>query len=319
MKLNYLQRTNDMRHLYSIILSAFVSMAAFAQGPVNLESELVLLNVKTGKEKVILREKRHFEAPNWSRNGKFLIVNSNGVLEKVSVKGMKLGTIDTGFAGQCNNDHGLTFDGRWLIISHSDARVSSPGGNSRVFMLPAAGGVPRLITAGYPSYWHGVSPDNQWVTYCAMRNGEWDVYKTHVITDEEIRLTDAEGLDDGPEYSYDGQWIYFNSHRTGRMHVYRMRPDGSGQVQLTSDGYDNWFPHPSPDNRRVAYISYLEDQQGSHPFGKEVKLRLLDVETQVVRDLTPGFYGGQGTINVHSWSPDGNSIAFVRYIPHDNW
>lgn len=311
-------RTIDMKHIYLLMLSVLFSMAIFAQVPDNLESELVLLNIRTGKEKVILREKRHFEAPNWSRDGKFLVVNSNGLLEKVLIKGIKLGTIDTGFADQCNNDHGLTIDGRWLIISHSDARVSSPGGNSRIFILPAAGGVPRLITAGYPSYWHGVSPDNQWVTYCAMRNGEWDVYKTHVITDEEIRLTDANGLDDGPEYSYDGQWIYFNSHRTGRMHVYRMRPDGSEQTQLTSDGYDNWFPHPSPDNRNVAYISYVEDQQGGHPFGKAVKLRLLDVETKEVRDLTPVFYGGQGTFNVHSWSPDGNSIAFVRYIPHDS-
>jgi len=197
-----------MKQLFFIVLSAFISVMAFAQVPQNLESELVLLNIKTGKEKVILREKQHFEAPNWSRDGKFLIINANGILEKVSVKGIKLGTLDTGFADQCNNDHGLSFDGRWLIISHSDARVSSPGGNSRIFILPAAGGVPRLITAGYPSYWHGVSPDNQWVTYCAMRNGEWDIYKTHVITDDEIRLTDASGLDDGPEYSYDGQWIY---------------------------------------------------------------------------------------------------------------
>ena len=306
-----------MQHIGFIILSLFFSMAAIAQVPRNLESELVLLNVKTGKEKVILREKRHFEAPNWSRDGKYLIVNADGKLEKVSVDGKKLGVIDTGFADRCNNDHGFSFDGRWLYISHSDVRVRSSGGNSRIFILSETGGYPWLITAGYPSYWHGVSPDNQWVTYCALRNGEWDVYKAHVITGEEIRLTDAGGLDDGPEFSYDGQWIYFNSHRTGRMHLYRMRPDGSEQTQLTFDDYDNWFPHPSPDNKSIAYIAYLEDQKGSHPFGKAVKLHLLDVETRQVRDLTPVFYGGQGTINVHSWSPDGDSIAFVRYINHD--
>jgi len=242
-----------------------------------------------------------------------VIINANGKLERVSLKGKKLGIIDTGFADRRNNDHGLTLDGRWLIISHNDPHVTSPGGNSRIYMLPAAGGVPRLITGNYPSYWHGVSPDNRWVTYCAMRNGEWDVYKTNVFDDEEIRLTDAAGLDDGPEYSYDGQWIYFNSHRTGRMHIYRMRPDGSEQTQLTVDNYDNWFPHPSPDNKSIAYIAYIEDQQGGHPFGKDVKLRLLDVETKEARDLTPVFYGGQGTFNVHSWSPDGDRVAFVRY------
>jgi CheY-like chemotaxis protein len=124
-------------------------------------------------------------------------------------------------------------------------------------------------------------------------------------------------VDDGPEYSYDGEWIYFNSNRTGRMHIYRMRPDGSEQTQLTNDEYDNWFPHPGPDNRSIAYIAYIEDQQGGHPFGKDVKLRLLDVETSQIRDLTPVFYGGQGTLNVHSWSPDGKNIAFVRYINND--
>ncbi len=306
-----------MKHFYLLFLYTLCSFSVLSQAPKNLESELVLLNVKTGKEKVILREKRHFEAPNWSRDGKYLIINSGGKLEKISVKGEKLGIIDTGPADRCNNDHGLSFDGKWLIISHNDSRVTSPGGSSRIFILPSNGGIPRLITAGHPSYWHGISPDNQWVAYCAMRNGQWDIYKTHVIIDEEIRLTDADGLDDGPEYSYDGQWIYFNSHRTGRMHIYRMRPDGSEQTQLTFDEYDNWFPHPGPDNKSIAYIAYIEDQKGGHPFGKEVKLRLLDMVSKSVRDLTPVFYGGQGTINVHSWSPDGSSIAFVRYTDND--
>jgi TolB protein len=306
-----------MKNIKLLLIALCTTLTTFAQVPQNLESELVLLNVKTGKEKVILREKRHFEAPNWSRDGKYLIINSNGLLEKVSVKGEKLGIIDTGFANRCNNDHGLSFDGKWLIVSHNDPTVTAQGGNSRIFILPLSGGVPRLITGNAPSYWHGVSPDNQWVVYCAMRNGEWDVYKSHMITDEEIRLTNAKGLDDGPEYSYDGKWIYFNSNRTGRMHIYRMRPDGSEQTQLTNDEYDNWFPHPGPDNRSIAYIAYIEDQQGGHPFGKDVKLRLLDVETSQIRDLTPVFYGGQGTLNVHSWSPDGKNIAFVRYINND--
>lgn len=310
-------QTIIMKHICLLSLCSLFSVAVFSQVPKDLESELVLLNIRTGKEKVILREKRHFEAPNWSRDGKYLIVNAEGKLEKVSVKGKKLGIIDTGFADNCNNDHGLTLDGKWLVISHNVPRENSSKGGSRIFMLPAKGGVPRLITGNYPSYWHGVSPDNQWITYCALRNGEWDVYKTHVVTDEEIRLTDANGLDDGPEYSYDGQWIYFNSHRSGRMHIYRMRADGSGQTQLTLDGYDNWFPHPSPDNKSVAYIAYVEDQQGGHPFGKEVKLRLLDVGSKETRDLTPLFYGGQGSFNVHSWSPDGSRVAFVRYINND--
>lgn len=299
----------------AILLSVLFFVSIFyTNAQTNIESELVILNIETGQENIILQEKRHFEAPNWSRDGNYLIINSNGLLEKISTTGKKLGIIDTHFANQCNNDHGISFDGKWLIISHNDNTVKSEGGNSRIFILPIDGSsAPRLITESHPSYWHGISHDNKWIVYCAMRNGEWDIFKASIETGEETRLTNAQGLDDGPEYSYDGKWIYFNSHRTGRMHIYRMRTDGSEQTQLTNDNYDNWFPHPSPDNKSVVYISYIEDQKGAHPFGKDVIIRLLDVETGDTKDLTPIFYGGQGTLNVHSWSPNGKQIAFVRY------
>ncbi len=307
------------KRLYVITIGTLLSMLVLSQtSPNPIVSQLVTLNVETGEEIIVLQENRHFEAPNWSRDGKFLLINSKGLIEKVSISGEKLGVIDTEFADKCNNDHGLSFDGEWLVISHNDETVESTSGTSRIFILPAEGGTPRLITPLAPSYWHGISPDSKWIVYCAMRNGEWDIYKADTNTGEEVRLTDAPGLDDGPEYSYDGEWIYFNSHRTGRMHLYRMRPDGSEQTQLTFDVYDNWFPHPSPDNKSVAYISYMEDQKGQHPFGKDVKIKLLDVTTLATQDLTPVFYGGQGTLNVHSWSPDGKQLAFVRYIQSTN-
>jgi len=180
-------------------------------------------------------------------------------------------------------------------------------------VLPVAGGTPRLVTEKFPSYWHGISPDGKTLVYCAGRNDKWDVYRIGIDGTGETRLTDTPGLNDGPEYSPDGQWIYFNSHRTGRMHLYRMKPDGTQQEQLTNDAFDNWFAHPSPDGKSIAYISYLKDQQGRHPFGQEVKLRLMSLQSREIQDITSVFFGGQGTINVPSWSPDGKRIAFVRY------
>lgn len=306
-----------MKTAYLFLLSIALSFVSFAQQNKNIESQLVLLNVNTGKESVILHEERHFEAPNWSRDGEYLLINYDGMIEKISLEGDHLGVIDTQFANRCNNDHGISFDGKWLIISHSNPSIQSSGGSSQIYILPIDGGKPRLITQNYPSYWHGISPDNEWVTYCAMRDNEWDIYKANINSGEEVRLTNSIGLDDGPEYSYDGEWIYFNSHRTGRMHIYRMKPDGSNQTQLTFDEYDNWFPHPSPDNKSIVYISYIEDQKGGHPFGKDVMIRKLDIETGEITNLTSTFYGGQGSLNVHSWSPDGKRIAFVRYINKD--
>ena len=130
---------------------------------------------------------------------------------------------------------------------------------------------------------------------------------------KEIRLSNAEGLDDGPEYSPDGKYIYFNSYRTGKMQIWRMLTDGSNKEQMTFDNYSNWFAHIAPHNESAVLISYIKDQGQSHPFGRNVKLRLLDIETKKVSDLTSSFFGGQGTINVHSWNPEGTKFAYVSY------
>lgn len=297
-----------MKKLALISLLLLLGTNGFAQNQENVTSELVILNVVTGEERTVLRQDRHFEAPNWSRDGSYLLINSGGLLEKIDFDGKSLGFLHEGVISTVNNDHGLSFDGKTLVFSKNEK-----GLGSRIYTLPMEGGLPKLITPAYPSYWHGISPDGKLLAYCAKRGEEWDIYAIPTAGGDEIRLTNATGLDDGPEYSYDGQWIYFNSHRTGRMHLYRMKADGSEQEQLTFDELDNWFPHPSPDNQSIVYISYLEDQKGSHPFGRDVKLRIMDLRDKKSVDLTVPFYGGQGTINVHSWSPDGKWIAYVRY------
>ncbi|PHN06825.1 TolB family protein [Flavilitoribacter nigricans] len=278
-------------------------------------SSLYIYNLKSGKSKLILEEKRHFEAPNWSRDGKYLLINSGGKLERVSVKGKKLGVLNTGSVQRANNDHGYSFDGETLFISSGKPEVE--GWSSFIFKVSAEGGTPTQITPLSPSYWHGVSPDGQYVVYCAPREENYDVYKMHVDGGEEIRLTTTDGLDDGPEYSADGKYIYFNSYRSGRMQIWRMKPDGADPEQMTFDEHSNWFAHPAPSSKVATIITYLEDQEQSHPFGRQVKLRLLDLETKAVTDLTEAFYGGQGTINVPSWNPKGNKFAYVRYALAD--
>jgi Tol biopolymer transport system component len=180
-----------------------------------------------------------------------------------------------------------------------------------IYVLPSEGGKPRRVTQLGPSYWHGWSPDGKTLAYCAERGGEYDVYTISVDGGEETRLTTATGLDDGPDYSADGQYIYFNSVRTGKMEIWRMKTDGSEQEQITSDEYNNWFPHPSPDGKWIAFLSYEPDVAG-HPPNKDVMLRIMPAgggEIEVLAKL----FGGQGTINVPSWSPDSANLAFVSY------
>jgi Tol biopolymer transport system component len=185
----------------------------------------------------------------------------------------------------------------------TNGRASTP--------LPIAGGPPKLVTEMGPSYWHGWSPDGKTLAYCAERNGEFDICTIPAGGGTETRLTDAKGLDDGPDYSPDGKWIYFNSDRTGRMQVWRMKPDGTEQEQVTKDDYNNWFPHPSPDGKWLVFLSYQPDVQG-HPENKDVMLRLLSLADGKIDELAK-LFGGQGTINVPSWSPDSKKLAFVSY------
>ena len=248
-----------------------------------------------------------FEAPNWLSDGKTLIYNSAGRIYRVPATGGKPEVIDTGFATRCNNDHGLSPDGTMLAISDQ----SQGKRQSLIYTLPVTGGTPKQVTPTGPSYWHGWSPDGKTLAYCGERNGEFDIYTIPVGGGEESRLTTANGLDDGPEYSPDGKSIYFNSLRTGGMQIWRMNIDGSGQEQVTADEFNNWFPHPSPDNKSLVFLSYEKDVTG-HPENKDVTLRRMNLATKKI-DVLAQLFGGQGTVNVPCFSPDGKKIAFVTY------
>lgn len=300
-----------MKKIFYLVL--FIYANAHGQVPEgkNVISALYIYDLASKKSELILKETRHFEAPNWSRDGKYLLINANGLLEKIGIKGEKLGNLPTDFVQMANNDHGYSFDGKTLFISSGKKEIKE--WSSFIFKVPAEGGTPVQITPLSPSYWHGVSPNGKDIVYCAPRNDNYDVYKISTEGGDEIRLTDAPGLDDGPEYSPDGKYIYFNSFRSGRMQIWRMHPDGSSPEQMTFDNHSNWFVHIAPNNKVGTVITYLEDQQQNHPFGRQVKIRLLDLKTKKITDLTEEFYGGQGTINVPSWSPDGKKFAYVRY------
>ena len=272
-----------------------------------VESTLETIAISSKDRKVVYTKRAHFEAPNWSRDGKYFLFNQAGRIMKLPVTGGEPETLDTGFATRNNNDHGISFDGNWLAISDQ----SQEQRRSLIYVVPIAGGTPRRITQLAPSYWHGWSPDGKTLVYCADRNGNFDVYAIPFEGGEEKRLTTANGLDDGPEYSHDGQYIYFNSVRTGLMQIWRMKPDGSEQTQITNDKYNNWFAHPSPDGKWLAFLTFEPNVEG-HPANKDVTLRLMPVgggEIQVLAKL----FGGQGTINVPSWSPDSKQLAFVSY------
>ncbi|MFZ9302578.1 MAG: TolB family protein [Sediminibacterium sp.] len=276
-------------------------------------SYIQTVNIETNEIETIASLKGHYEAPNWHPEN-YLILNTYGKLIKLDLKSKIIKTINTAFADNSNNDHGISPDKKSLVISNFDTLDMAHGTYvSKIYTLPIEGGTPKLITKNTPSFWHGWSPDGKTLAYCAQRNGNFDIYTIPAVGGEETRLTSTEGLDDGPEYSPDGKYIYFNSYRTGHMQIWRMLADGSHPEQITFDENSNWFAHPSPDNKWIVYISYQSDEKQSHLFGRQVKLKLMDIQSKVIKDITPVFFGGQGTINVPSWSSDSKKVAFVSY------
>ncbi len=287
-----------------------VCRQAAAQKGVQVTSHVTVLTLDGGAKRVVYSAPRKFEAPNWSPDGKYLLLNSEGKLWRLPLAGGEAELVNTGKVTGINNDHGISPDGKLLAISAG-----------QIYVLPAAGGTPRQVTQLTPSYYHGWSPDGKTLAYCARRDGNFDIYTIPVAGGAERRLTTHAGYDDGPDYSPDGKWIYFNSDRAGNWDVWRMPADGAGPddvkaERITHDEHEDWFPHPSPDGKWLLFLSFPKGTKG-HPANKDVALRLMPLPGATpprteIREVVR-LFGGQGTLNVNSWSPDSKRFAYVAY------
>jgi hypothetical protein len=296
--------------------------------PPHYRSKIMVYDLATRSTRVVYQADRVIEAPNWSRDGKFLLINAEGHLYRLPLGGSgepEPEQIELGPGGYvCNNDHDLSRDGDWLAFS-----ASSPSSKpSQVYLAKADGSGARLMTPAAPSYFHGWSPDGKWLAFVAQRdnifNAPFHLYRVSAGGGEEQRLTSQGTYDDGPEYSPDGKWIYFNSNRSGSWHVWRMPPDGAGvgdakAEQVTGDEWEDWFPHFSPDGKHLLVFSFPHGTTTHNDRMDGVTLRLMPAPGKKLKAAKPEvllrFYGGQGTINVNSWSPDSLEFAFVEYEP----
>ena len=274
-----------------------------------LGSNLELMDVASGDREVLYKVPYSIQAPNYTIDGKSLIFNgSDGLVYNFDLKIRVPQLINTGKVAANNNDHVISFDGKMLGLSSGVKEL----GGSIIYTVPITGGEPKQITPKGPSYLHGWSPDGKSLVFCGERTGDFEIYKVPAEGGAEVNLTNNKGLDDGPEYSPDGKYIYFNSVRSGLMQIWRMKPDGSNQEQVTTDEYNNWFAHISPDGKGMVFLSFLKEEvePERHPPYKHVYLRYLPIAGGKPKVLAY-FYGGQGSINTPSWSPDGKKIAFV--------
>lgn len=287
-------------------------------------SKLTVYDTATRTEKTVYTQDSVVEAPNWSRDGKFLLVNTGGDLYRLPVDGAgsaKLEKIKLSPGGyRCNNDHDLSWDGQRLAFSASTISSRS----SQVFVAGADGSGVKLMVETAPSYFHGWSPDGKWLAFVGQRNGKYELFRVPAAGGPEQRLTSKGAYDDGPEYSPDGKWIYFNSDRSGGWDIWRMPSEGAGPddakaQQVTNDEFEDWFPHISPDAKWMVFLSFPKGVKTHDDKMEGVSLRLMRTPGKTVKpariEVLTTFFGGQGTINVNSWSPDSKRFAYVVYEP----
>lgn len=284
------------------------------------------------------------EAPNWSPDGRWLVVNGDGSLWRLpadarGVDETALQAVPLGAVPEINNDHVIAPDQGAVIVSARDGHL---------YEVPwegvTPGGTARRVTREHPegrnhkNYLHGVSPDGATLSVIvgalpapvddpgaeeARVGWRTNVALVAMADGASTPVTDDGHPDDGAEFSPDGDRLWFNSERAsggvaGHAQVFRARLDGRDPVQVTDDERVNWFPHVSPDGRTLLYVSFEPGTLG-HPENRDVVLRTLPLgpDGLPVPGSTPhdvvALFGGQGTINVPGWAPDSTRFACADY------
>ncbi|MFC9769952.1 MULTISPECIES: TolB family protein [unclassified Pseudarthrobacter] len=254
-----------------------------------------------------------FEAPNWTLDGTALVLNGNGKLWTLDVAGGHPVEVPLTGVPDLNNDHVLAPDGTSIFLSANDGHI---------YRASLAGGAATRITEedGTFHFLHGVSPDGRELAYVSIEAGDFtQPGRLMTIASDGGATASVDvgpGHCDGPEYSPDGKWLYLNtesfSTAPGHAQLARVQSDGTGFEQLLSSDSVDWFPHLSPDGRLATYIRFPRGTEG-HPADLPVAVVLVSTGDWTSPLHTWPLLGGQGTLNVNSWSPDSARIAFVAY------
>ena len=281
------------------------SISKVDSGKTITESTLETISIESKDRKAIYTTENFIEGAFFSADGAQIFFSDKGQLYTIPKGGGNPQLFNTGLKN-LGSSNGYSPDKIQLAVSNYIGEHQS-----KIYLVPAIGGEPKLLTQNSSSWFHNWSPDGSTILFSGMRNDNLDVYSIPSNGGNETRLTNQPGIDDGPEFSSDGKYIYFNSDRSGLSQIWRMKPDGNSQEQITFDAYNNWFPHVSPDGKWIVFLTFEKDVKG-HPANQDVMLRLIPTTGGDI-DVLAKLLGGQGTFDVNSWAPDSKNLSFISF------
>ena len=114
----------------------------------------------------------------------------------------------------------------------------------------------------------------------------------------------------GTSIETDGTFSYYAETLSGTHQIWRKKSDGNVQ-QLTYDSDHAWFPHLSPDKKSVVYLAYPHDVNPKQAVAyQRVSLKLLSLNGGGAKSIAY-FFGGKGSFENNSWSPDGKQLVYI--------
>jgi TolB protein len=275
--------------------------------------EVWIASVTGGRELVYATDDVLLEAPNWTLDGGSLVLNGDGKLWTFVVGSRTVAQVPLTGIPDLNNDHVLAPDGSGIFLSANDGHI---------YRAALDGGAAGRITDddGSFHFLHGVSPDGLELAYVRIEAGDFTQpgkLMTIAASGGTSTPLAVDGHCDGPEFSPDGEWLYFNTEaftdQPGHAQLARLHTsNGSLPEQLLESDTVDWFPHLSPDGQLASYIRFPSGTVG-HPADLPVDVVLVSTSDWTTPLHTWHLFGGQGTLNVNSWSPDSTRFAYVAY------